>query len=110
LQIAPWPNFSVVGQYNLNHFKNVGEPVTTKTVSLYSVSGRLALNPRIQLIGFYQKNSVNSLSNYNMRLSWEYEPLSYFYIVFNHLGFDNVSNKRQTEDHGIIKISYLKQL
>ena len=110
LQIAPVPHFSVLGQYNLNRFKNVGEPAASKTVSLYSISGRLALNPALQMIGFYQKNSENNLSNYNIRLSWEYQPLSYFYIVFNHRGFDNLPDQRQTEDHAIIKISYLKQL
>lgn len=110
LQISPSPHFSLTGQYNLNHFKNVGEPAISKTVSLYSISGRLALNPRVQLIGFYQKNSENNLSNYNIRFSWEYQPLSYFYIVYNHRGFDNIIQKRQTEDHAIIKISYLKQI
>jgi len=79
-------------------------------VSLYNLSGRIALNPRMQLIGFYQKNSENNLSNYNFRFSWEYQPLSYFYIVFNHRGFNNIQMKRQAEDHAIIKISYLKQI
>jgi hypothetical protein len=110
LQIAPVPHFSITAQYNRNHFKNVGNPATSKTVSLYSISGRLALNPRLQLIGFYQKNSENNQGNYNIRFSWEYEPLSYFYVVFNHRGFDGIMQKRQTEDHSIIKISYLKQL
>jgi hypothetical protein len=110
LNISPSPHFSFTGQYNVNHFKDVGMPATSKTVSLYNLSGRIALNPRLQLIGFYQKNSENNLSNYNFRLSWEYQPLSYFYIVFNHRGFDNTQLKRQTEDHAIIKISFLKQL
>lgn len=110
MNIAPLPHFSLTGQYNINHFKNVGTPAITKNVNLFSLSARLALNPRLQLIGFYQKNSENNLSNYNVRFSWEYQPLSYFYIVFNHRGFDNVLQKRQTEDHSIIKLSYLKQL
>lgn len=110
LQISPSPHFSLTAQYNLNYFKKVGDPLTSETVNLYSLSGRLALNPGLQLIGFYQKNSENNLDNYNIRLSWEYQPLSYFYIVFNHRGFDNTFQKRQTEDHSIIKISYLKQL
>ncbi|HET6721459.1 MAG TPA: DUF5916 domain-containing protein, partial [Chitinophagaceae bacterium] len=110
LNIAPSPHFYLQGQFNRNHFKEVGEPATTKKVDLYSISGRLALNPRLQLIGFYQKNSENNLSNYNIRLSWEYQPLSYVYLVFNRRGFDNTQMKRQTEDHAIIKISYLRQL
>ena len=110
LNISPSPHFSVTGQYNVNRFKEVGDPAQTKTVSLYNLSGRIALNPRVQLIGFYQKNSENNLSNYNFRLSWEYRPLSYFYVVFNHRGFNNTQLKRQSEDHAIVKISYLKQL
>ncbi len=110
LQFAPSPHVSLQGQYNLNQFKKVGDPVTDKQVSLYSLSGRIALSPRMQLIGFYQENSEGNLANYNIRFSWEYEPLSYIYVVFNHRGFDNTAFKRQTEDHSIIKLSYLKQL
>ena len=110
LNFAPIPNFYLQGQYNRNQFKDVGDPETDKKVDLYSISGRLALNPRFQLIGFYQKNSENDLSNYNIRLSWEYQPLSFVYLVFNRRGFDNTQLKRQTEDHAIIKISYLRQL
>ena len=110
LNFAPIPNLFLQGQLNRNHFKEVGDPLTTKKVDLYSISGRIALNPRLQLIGFYQKNSENNLSNYNIRLSWEYQPLSYVYLVFNHRGFDNAQQKRQTEDHAIFKINYLWQL
>ena len=110
VNIAPIPNFFLQAQFNRNHFKKVGDPETNRTVDLYSLSGRLALNPRLQLIGFYQKNSENNSSNYNIRLSWEYQPLSYIYLVFNRRGFDNLQMKRQTEDHAIIKISYLRQL
>ena len=110
LNLAPSPHFSLQGQFNRNQFKEVGDPATDKKVDLYSVSGRIALNPRLQLIGFYQKNSENNLSNYNVRLSWEYQPLSYVYLVFNRRSFDNTQMKRQTEDHAIIKISYLRQL
>jgi hypothetical protein len=83
---------------------------TTTNVDLYSIEGRFALNPRVQLIGFYQKNSENRSQNYNLRLSWEYQPLSYIYMVLNHRGFDNLQLKQtQTEDHVIAKLSYLKQ-
>lgn len=110
LNIAPIPNLFLQTQFNRNHFREVGDPETDKIVDLYSLSGRIALNPRLQLIGFYQKNSENNSSNYNIRLSWEYQPLSYVYLVFNRRGFDNLQMKRQTEDHAIIKVSYLRQL
>ncbi len=110
LRFSPIPHFSLTGQLNRNHFKKVGDSLETVTADLWSITGRLALNPRLQLIGFYQLNSLNNAGNYNIRLSWEYQPLSYVYVVFNHRGFDNAALKRQTEDHTIIKLSYLRQL
>ena len=81
--------------------------------NLYSIEGRFALNPRLQLIAFYQQNSENNAKNYNIRLSWEYQPLSYVYVVLNRRGFNNVNEpsdiRYEKESHVIAKISYLKQ-
>lgn len=109
LQFAPIPHISITGRFNRNHFTAVGEPKTTTTVDLYSIQGRFALNPRVQLTAFYQKNSENSADNYNIRFSWEYKPLSYIYLVYNHEGFNRSDRKKLTEDHVIAKLSYLKQ-
>ncbi len=109
LQFAPVPQVSVTARFNRNHFMQVGDPKTTRTIDLYGIEARLALNPRVQLIGLYQENSASQQSNYNVRLAWEYEPLSYVYVVLNHSGFTNLQAKTQTEDHVIAKISYLKQ-
>ena len=109
LQFAPLPHISLKGRFNRNHFMDVGEPETSSTIDLYSVEGRFALNPRLQLIGFYQKNMDNNSFNYNIRLSWEYQPLSYIYLVFNHRDFYDPEEFRQIEDHAIAKISYLRQ-
>jgi len=110
LRFSPVPHISLTAQLNRNRFREVGDNAESITADLWSLTGRLALNPRLQLIGFYQRNSINSNDNYNIRLSWEYQPLSYVYVVFNHRGFDNAAMKRQTEDHTIIKLSYLRQL
>jgi hypothetical protein len=109
LQFAPIPYISLTGEFNRNHFIGVGQPKSNSFVDLYTIQGRLALNPRLQLIGFYQSNSENNSQNYNIRLAWEYEPLSYIYIIYNRTGFNNTTGKIQTEDHAIAKISYLKQ-
>lgn len=109
VQFAPIPHFYIAGRVIRNAFSEVGEEKTSKTADLFSVEGRLALNPRLQLTGFYQKNTENNADNYNIRLSWEYRPLSFIYIVLNHRGFDNTELKRQAEDHVIAKISYLHQ-
>jgi hypothetical protein len=109
LQFAPIPYVSLTGEYNRNNFMGVGDPITSKTVNLYILQGRFALNPRVQLSALYQKNSLNDAQNYNIRLSWEFEPLSYLYIIYNHGSFDNLLMQRPSEDHLIAKISYLKQ-
>jgi hypothetical protein len=112
LQFAPIPNISITGEFNRNHFEGVGEQKTTESVNLYILQGRFALNPRLQLTGIYQKNSLNKEDNYNIRLSWEFLPLSYVYLIYNR-GVAGVANnftvQPQTEDHIIAKISYLQQ-
>lgn len=108
VQYAPTPHISILGHINHKYLSGVGEPVTKKTVDLYSLEARFALNPQLQLVGFYQKNSVNELDNYNIRFSWEYKPLSYVYLVINHLGY-NSAERQMIQDHAIAKVSYLKQ-
>jgi hypothetical protein len=110
LQFAPIPYISLTGEFNRNHFVGVGDPKTNSTVDLYIIQGRFALNPRVQLVGFYQKNSLNNSQSYNIRFSWEYEPLSYIYIIYNHGSTNSLQEIKQTEDHVIAKISFLKQL
>ena len=90
----------------------MGVNQTTKTVDLWAVEGRFAANPRLQLIGFYQRNTETKANNYNIRLSWEYQPLSFIYIVFNKREFQSATklDARSQEDHLIAKISYLRQL
>ncbi len=109
LQFAPIPHVSISGRFNRNQFIEVGDQKTTTTVDLYSIEGRFAVNPRLQLIGFYQKNAENNANNYNIRLSWEYKPLSYIYVVYNRQGFNPSPQRIDTENHLIAKISYLKQ-
>jgi hypothetical protein len=110
LQFAPSPHFSLLGRVNRNHFKDAGIDQVDKKVNLYSLEGRFALNPRLQLIGFYQQNSENDSKNYNIRLAWEYQPLSFLYIVYNKNEFQDELSQRQLEDHAIFKLSYLRQI
>lgn len=110
LQFAPSPHLSLIARFNRNYFKNVGDQEGKATIDLYTLEGRFALNPRLQLIAFYQQNSENDSKNYNIRLAWEYRPLSFLYIVLNRNGFRNLSQLRQIENHGIVKLSYLRQI
>ena len=110
LQFSPIPNVSLTARTVRNRFSGVGNPLSSAVVDLYSMEGRLALNPRLQLAGFYQLNSENNFANVNFRLSWEYRPLSFIYLVYNRRAFDNTLLKRQSDDHLIAKLSYLRQL
>jgi len=109
LQFAPIPHISLLGGFNRNHFMQVGALKTTSTIDLYSLQGRLALNPRLQLSGLFQKNSFDQTIKYNVRFSWEYQPLSYIYFIYNHGAIENGLQQKQGEDHVVAKVSYLKQ-
>jgi hypothetical protein len=109
LQFAPIPYISFTGEFNRNRFFGMGELKTYSTVDLVVLQGRFALNPRIQLTAFYQRNTDNNSQNYNIRFSWEYQPLSYVYLILNHQGFNPVGLKSSLEDHAIIKINFLRQ-
>ncbi|HOA37858.1 MAG TPA: DUF5916 domain-containing protein [Flavihumibacter sp.] len=111
LQIAPIPHISILAQFNRNHLAQVGDLAGTKNVDLYIIQGRFALNPRLQLIGFYQNNSLDHTQAYNIRFSWEYKPLSFLYLIYNHRAIsDPLRFVKQSEDHVMAKISYLRQL
>ena len=108
-QFVPIPHISLQGRINRNYLEEIGETQSTKKIDLYSIEGRFAINPRIQLVCFYQQNSENSYINSNFRFSWEFKPLSYIYLVINKQQFNNTLQVRQEEDHIIAKINFLKQ-
>lgn len=73
-----------------------------------TVGVRLALNPRLQLSVFYQYNSFDQQGRWNVRGSWEYQPLSFFYVVFNDSQIDD-SLSPVREQQLISKITWVKQ-
>lgn len=108
-QFVPIPHISLHFEIDRNYLDEVGDEEVTKKIDLFSIEGRFAINPRLQLVGFYQQNSEFKSINYNIRFSWEYKPLSFIYLIINRRGFDNLQHIRQTEDHIIAKINFLKQ-
>jgi len=126
---SPIPYFSLGMNYEINKFKNVGEDLFTNDIQLWSVENRTALNPRLQLISFYQKNTFNNRDVWNIRLAWEFKPLSFIYLVYNQNFYDyqygtqsfnknnitidrsqiNMLTQRQQQSNFIAKISFLKQ-
>lgn len=106
---SPLPHISLGGSFNRIEFDDVGTGNISKKVDLFSLESRLALNPRVQLSGFLQKNTENDLTNINIRFSWEYSPLSFVYLVFNDRDFNETLYGNQTEQQAIVKINFLKQ-
>ncbi len=107
LRTSPAPHFSFALTYESNKFKEVGIEKSNESVRLAGVESRIALNPRLQLISFYQYNTQADRSIVNVRVAWEFKPLSFLYLVFNQRSYQ--TTERQQSQHLIGKISYLKQ-
>jgi hypothetical protein len=108
-RLAPIPHVNMGLSWSWSKFENMGVAKETKEVNLLILESRMALNPRLQLIGFYQMNTSDNLKSLNMRLAWEYQPLSYVYLVFNTLNFQGTDGTQQKQQSILAKLSYLKQ-
>ncbi|MEM8892704.1 MAG: hypothetical protein AAGD28_32285, partial [Bacteroidota bacterium] len=69
---------------------------------------RFALNPRIQLSAFYQYNTFDKRGRWNIRASWEFQPLSFIYLVYNDTRIDGLDDPFQQQQF-IGKVTFLKQ-
>jgi hypothetical protein len=78
------PRFSMTFDYTGNRFAGVGgDPDQELWTHLVGVQLRVALDPRLQLSAFQQRNTVSGRNSVNARLSWEFAPLSFFHVVLN---------------------------
>lgn len=108
-RVAPIPHVNLGATFQQSVFRGVGDRQEDKKVNLLILESRFALNPRLQLIGFYQKNTTDNLNSVNLRFAWEYQPLSYVYLVFNQMSYLAPDLTRQREQTFLTKLSYLKQ-
>ncbi|MEM6515455.1 MAG: DUF5916 domain-containing protein [Bacteroidota bacterium] len=110
-RISPIPNIELTGSYTIREFSEVGINNTNLSTNLLSTNARLALNPRVRFNGSYQYNSANKANIWNLRLAWEYQPLSFIYLVFNQNESEGLaSNPRPfAQEEFIAKITFLKQ-
>lgn len=107
-RLAPIPQASVTLSYQLNDLRGVGVEEEDLQTQIITLNTRFALNPRVQLTTFYQYNSFDKQGRWNIRFSWEYQPLSFIYIVFNDTRVDDLENPFE-EQQVISKITYVKQ-
>ncbi len=72
----------VVGlaSWERNRFRGIAG--SDGTTHLLMPELRLALNPRFEVSGIWQYNTAVEASSLNARLSWEFRPLSFLYVVY----------------------------
>jgi len=105
-RLAPGPKMALLGTCSFDNLHHVGINEQNIKTSIYALQLRLAWNPQWQLSAFYQYNSFAKQGQVNARLSWQFAPLSYLYIVYNESNYKDLPLKNQAL---ISKITYLKQ-
>jgi len=113
-RFSPVPNVSAKVSYRRNDFSDVGEEKEAAVTHLITPEVRLSLNPRLQLTSFFQHNSAALRDVWNIRFSWEFQPLSFLYLVYNsntNQLYNNSLRRFDTfrNEQSIAKITYLKQ-
>jgi hypothetical protein len=83
LQANPIPHVSTLVAYTVDALRDVGAGRSDRTTHLVQPSLRLALDPHVQLTTVYQRNTAAGVATWNSRLSFEFRPLSYVYLVYN---------------------------
>jgi uncharacterized protein DUF5916/cellulose/xylan binding protein with CBM9 domain len=83
LGVRPLPHVSFFGRYELNAFDDLPGREGRLVAHLVSPELRLALNPRLQLVGSYQRDTANDATVYYGRFAWEFQPLSFLYVVYS---------------------------
>ncbi len=109
LRYAPIPHLAFTADYEINNLKDLGNSRQDLTTHMSTLGTRLALNPRVQLSAFFQYNSFDMQSRWNIRGSWEYRPLSFIYLVFNNTSISSNVDQRPEEQQLIGKVTLLKQ-
>ncbi|RCR65558.1 carbohydrate binding family 9 domain-containing protein [Larkinella punicea] len=114
VRFSPLPNVSAKVSYQRNRFRDVGENEESMVTHLITPEIRLSLNPRVQLTSFFQHNSVATRDIWNIRFAWEFQPLSFLYLVYNSNSSQQYTTSLQRFDtvrneQSIAKITYLKQ-
>lgn len=79
--VQPIPHLMLSGVYTYHRFWGPGVEGDISEMHLLLVESRLALSPRLQLIGSYQRDTQGNASVLNARLAWEFLPLSFLYVV-----------------------------
>ena len=107
-RLAPWPQAAITIDYEHNDIKDLGVNEEDLSTNLVTLGSRFALNPRVQLSAFYQYNSFDDQGRWNVRASWEYQPLSFIYLVFNDTQINSFNNPFSQQQF-VAKVTFVKQ-
>jgi hypothetical protein len=113
LRVAPVPRVALAVAYDLNRLTGVGIEQRNLTTHLVAPELRLGLNPQTQVTLFWQYNSTIRQGTWNARLSWEFAPLSYVYLVYNDqraMGAADLASRFLPRQQLVMKVVYLRQL
>jgi len=107
-RLAPIPHAAFTIDYEFNDIQDVGIEQEDLSTHLITLGSRFALNPRLQLSAFYQYNSFDEQGRWNVRASWEYQPLSFVYVVLNDTQINDERNPFR-EQQFVSRIILVKQ-
>ncbi len=107
---APSPRFELTADFEFNRLTDLGPMKQARTTRLIGIGSRFAFNPRLQLSGSLQYNSLTSRDILNARLSWEFRPLSYLYVVYNSATVDESLIPDYSQQQLLLKFTYLLEL
>ena len=81
-----------------------------RTTHLVGPEVRLAASPRLELSGFWQYNTAVDASSLNLRLAWEFRPLSFLHVVYDdRSALDGALTPFPTQRRLIVKATWLWQ-
>jgi len=106
---SPNPYVALRANYEVNRFRALGARDTAFVTHLAGPELRVFASPRVQWSAFYQYNTVQSQGSLNARFSWEFQPLSFVYVVYNER--EAIRGARIPSARSlIVKVSWLGQL
>ena len=111
LRYAPFPEFELTADVEVNQIRDLGVQQTDDDTEVIGLNARLAPSPRLQFSVLYQHNSVGRRDSWNARLSWEYRPLSYVYLVYNRNETADLPGAGDAmSEQLILKVTYLLEV
>lgn len=109
LRAVPSPRLSTQVRWERNAIRSLGAREGARTTHLVQPELRAALDPRLQLVGVWQYNTAARRASWNLRLSWEFRPLSFIHAVWNDLRpTDDRLAPRERQRQFIVKVTLLQ--